>query len=55
MWEEQGMQNLRWGGVLVVRLSYRLNDTLLVEMEGEWKGVRMREELPQVLKLEHIC
>ena len=49
------MQNLRGGNVLVVRLGHRLNDTLLVEMEGEGKVVRIRKELPQVLKLEHIC
>ena len=43
--------------VLMVRLSYGLNYILLVEEPEDDKGkvVGIREELPQVLKLEHIC
>lgn len=42
--------------VLMVRLGYRLNNILLVEeMEGEGKVLRIREKLPQLLKLENIC
>ena len=43
--------------VLMVRLSYGLNYILLVEEpeDDEGKVVRILEELPQVLKLEHIC
>jgi len=39
----------------MVRLGYRLNNILLVEeMEGEGKVLRIREKLPQLLKLENI-